>query len=419
MNQEQHQAALLEAYIAACRQNADAPVPDGLDLELAAFVRQLMRHKPAQDERASDQRPLDERPLRERIWANALTAANAAPQAPSQAKAGNPTFSPNGHHKAVENDMLLTEAEPIMVLPAPPRMVRPGASRRVAAPSLLTVAATLVLVFVGVLAMLRLNNGGDDQFGAGIVQGETPTETPTPTPESTMPPTFVPTSTPIAFEVVPLTLAPTSTPFPANLDALPATLIPTSTPIPFSGGTRPQPCIPTEIPTITPPDWPTPTATPIGMSATPVPVDATPIDCLVPTLIPVCQVVVTSTEGTRLRSRAAEESALLASPERGQAMTVIIEESGDDDGRVWYLVEFDIDGIQVMGYVREDHVLVQSGSICPPPTPTPVPLTALPPTLPPTLSRPVTHTPTALSPTLVRPMTNTPTAFVPTSTPIR
>lgn len=427
---EQHQAALLEAYIAACRQNADAPVPEGLDPEMAAFVRQLLRHKPAhsQDERASDQRPFDERPLRERIWANALTAANAAPHAPDQLK--NPTFSPNGHHKSLEKEMLLTESESIMVLPVPTSMRRPR--RAITSPSLLTVAATLALVFMGVLAMLRLNNGDDDQFGAGIVQNETPTpmetaiETPPNTPESDIPPTTIPTNademppTPVETapptpaptndDALPPTPAPTSTPFPTSIIRMPPTLVPTSTPIPFSGETRPQPCMPTEVPTITPPDWPTPTSTPIGMVATPVPMDATPIDCLMPTPIPVCQVVVTSAEGARLRSLPSAVSALLAPAPQGQPMTVILQETGDD-GRAWYLVEFDIDGIRVMGYVREDSIRAQVGSICPPPTPTLIPLTALPPTLPPTLARPMTGTPTALPPTLVRPMTNTPTMF--------
>lgn len=435
---EQNQAALLEAYIAACRQDADAPVPDGLDPDMAAFVRQLMRHKPAP---AQDTRPLDQRPLRERIWSNAITAANAAPQAPAQP--GNPTFSPNGHHKNVERDMYLTEAESIMVLPLPAPIRQPRRAGK--SPSLLTVAATLALVFIGVLAMLRLNNGDDDQFGAGIFQNETPTpmETPPNTPESDMPPTPVndddmpptpvpasqlpptpvevvpPTPAPTNVDAPPPTPAPTSTPFPTNVDVLPPTFIPTSTPIPFSQDTRPLPCIPTEVPTITPPDWPTAvgtaTPTPIGMEsvpsatlpATPLPMDSRSIDCLLPTPIPVCQVIISATDGTRLRSRPTEGSALLASPELGQSMTVIFEETGVDDGGLWYLVEFEIDGLRVMGYVREDDVRMQVGSICPPPTATPIPATVL----PPTLTRPVTNTPT-----LARPMTNTPTAF-PTTMP--
>lgn len=432
---EQNQAALLEAYIAACRQDADAPVPDGLDPDMAAFVRQLMRHKPAsaQDTRPLDERPLDQRTLRERIWSNAITAANVAPHAPMPAQPGNPTFSPNGHHKNVEHDMYLTEAESIMGLPLPAPIGQPR--RAVKSPSLLTVAATLALVFIGVLAMLRLNNGDDDPFGAGIFQNETPTpmETPPNTPESDMPPTPAPTSTPFAtnVDVLPPTVVPTipppatnvdvmpptSTPIPANIirmpPTLPPTFAPTSTPIPFNGDTRPLPCVPTEIPTIIPPDWPTPSATPVALGATPVPLDAAPIDCLLPTPIPVCQVVVTSAAGAQLRSRAAGYSTLLALAPFGQPMTVILQETGDD-GREWYLVEFDIDGIRVMGYVREDDVRIQAGSICPPPTATPIPATVL----PPTVSRPVTNTPTAFppTPTLARPVTNTPTAF-PTTIP--
>lgn len=252
---EEHQARLLEQFIAACRRNPDAQVPEGLDPQLAETVRRMLHTSPAQP--APDA-------MKDRVWTRALSAAKVTPQAPYN---GSGTL-----------DALPLNSEPLAstapkVVPLPIERQRPQPARRTL-PSILTLAATLSLVVIAIAVLARFNLM--DEYGSFQVETATPTSTHTATPSpmpnlsSTMTPSLVP-----------------SLPF-------------TATPIPMDGS-LPTCATATIVPTVPPPDWPTMTPTRaqerppedgqlILVDCTPTPIEdnsrGTPITTFVPTIVP-------------------------------------------------------------------------------------------------------------------------------------
>jgi tetratricopeptide (TPR) repeat protein len=169
--------------------------------------------------------------------------------------------------------------------------------------------------------------------------------------------TLTPSITPTASETFTPSLTPT------------ATDTPTNTPTPTASHTPTQTFTPSNTPTAT--DTPTVTFTP---TATDTPT-STPTFTFTPSITPtpliLCQLIVSNPQGTRLRSQPTAQSALLTPLQQGQPLNALGQEVGRDDSRVWYRVEVEIDGLRVTGFVREDNVRTQVGSVCPTPTPAP------------------------------------------------
>jgi tetratricopeptide (TPR) repeat protein len=170
-----------------------------------------------------------------------------------------------------------------------------------------------------------------------------PTETPTPTltPTETYTPSITPTSsdTPTATFTATDTLTPSITP--TYTDTATPTRTPTATLTPTDTYT------PTE--TFTPTDTHTPTWTP---SVTPTP------EIL-------CQLVVTLGDGIFVRSRATTQSSRVTTLPFGSPMNVTQQARGIDDNRVWFFITAQIDGQPISGWVREENVRPQPGSVCP------------------------------------------------------
>lgn len=195
-----------------------------------------------------------------------------------------------------------------------------------------------VIIILGVTAMATRATWEPVLFPPPPTATLTPSITPTATE------TFTPSMTPTATDT------PTNTPTPTNTATPTETFTPSLTP--------------TATDTATPTDTPTPTETP----------SATPTQTYTPSITPtpeiLCQLIVSNLEGTRLRSQPSTASAMLTPLEQGQPLNALNQEIGADN-RIWYRVEIEIDGLRVTGYVREDNVRTQVGSVCPTPTPAP------------------------------------------------
>lgn len=154
----------------------------------------------------------------------------------------------------------------------------------------------------------------------------TPTITPTPSDTPTITPTFTPSETPTA------TATPTDTATPT------ATFTPSNTPTPTNTPTA----------TYTPTDTPTATLTP---SITPTP----------PVL---CQLVVTNSEGTRVRANPTTQSPQISVIPSLTPLNVIQQQRGTDNF-VWYFVRARVGDATIDGWVREDNTRPLPDSICP------------------------------------------------------
>ncbi len=174
-----------------------------------------------------------------------------------------------------------------------------------------------------------------------LVNPPTPTSTFTPSATPTITRTFTATPT----ETPTFTETPTETP----------TYTRTSTRTPTRTFTPTDTSTPTETPT--PSDTPTFTLTPT--------ITLTPSTTFTPTVSPtppiLCTVaVLRDSVAVRRRPTVAAEAILLAKP--NQRMDVLEQRRGDDD-RIWFRVQFILDGLIIQGWVRSD--LVTQLSSCP------------------------------------------------------
>jgi hypothetical protein len=193
----------------------------------------------------------------------------------------------------------------------------------------------LILLF---LAFASRNTWGP--FLANVINP--PTSTATYTPTNTPLPSSTPTETP----TLTFTFTPSRTPTPTSTPTDTAT--PTETPTPTI----------TRTPTITPTpsDTPTPTQTPTFT--------LTPTNTLTPSLTPTpavkCRVV--APNPTYVRATPNPVGQQITSVKRNQQMDVMEFRAGTD-GRIWYYVRYEVEGVPIQGWVRSD-LVAEVGEPC-------------------------------------------------------
>lgn len=189
------------------------------------------------------------------------------------------------------------------------------------------------LVIAGILTIVGVTGALTRDTWMPVFFPPPPTVTPTPSTTLTPSQTFTPTDTATATHTPTASYTPTATDTPTSTPTASAT--PTATA--------------TSTPTATPTDTPTQTLTP----------------SITPTPAILCELVVTNEAGTRIRSRPTTGAPQTGSLQFLQPLTVIQQQRGPDDSRVWYFVRAQVDTVEVQGWVREDNVRQQTGRECP------------------------------------------------------